>query len=209
MVGFVKKTKSSRIWMREHLTDPFVKKAKALGYRSRASFKIKEILERDSLLRPHSFVIDLGAAPGGWSQVLAEQIGPKGRVIALDILPMKPINGVEFVLGDFTEQSVFDQLLHLTGGCKIDLVFSDIAPNLSGEVDVDQPRQMYLAELALDFAEKTLVKNGAFLVKVFEGEGMTEFRFRLKERFRSIAVRKPEASRARSKEFYLLARGFK
>ena len=203
-----KKTKSSKIWLQEHVTDPFVKRAKAEGYRSRASFKIKEILERDALIRPGAFVVDLGATPGGWSQVLAEHVGPKGRVIAVDILPMKPLSGVEFVQGDFTDDHIFDQLLQLTAGRKLDLVFSDIAPNLSGEMEVDQARQMYLAEIALDFAEKTLVKGGGFLVKVFEGEGMQEYRQRLKQVFKVISVRKPAASRARSREFYLLAKHF-
>lgn len=202
------RSKSSKNWLREHFDDSYVKRSQQLGYRSRAAFKLMEIDDKDHLLKPGMLVVDLGAAPGGWSQVAAERTGKKGRVIASDILPVEPIEGVEFLQGDFTEQAVLDQLLSLAGADKADLVLSDMAPNISGMKAIDQPRVMYLAELALELAGRLLRDDGAFLVKVFHGEGLEEFQRQLRTRFRTLKVRKPDASRARSSEVYLLATGF-
>lgn len=202
------RTKSSQRWLKRHFSDTYVLQAQQLGYRSRAAFKLLEIQEQDRILRPGMTVVDLGAAPGGWSQIAASLVGAKGRVIALDVLEMDPLPGVEFLRGDFTEEAVFDQLLQILNGQRIDLVISDMSPNISGLKSVDQPRTMYLAELALDFARKVLAPGGNMLVKVFEGSGIEEFRKEARSSFRSLAVRKPKASRASSREVYILARNF-
>ncbi|MFM1896620.1 MAG: rRNA ((2552)-2-O)-methyltransferase RlmE [Pseudomonadota bacterium] len=202
------KSKSSKGWLKEHFDDAYVKLSQQHGYRSRASFKLLEIDSKDQLFKAGLVVVDLGAAPGGWSQVAAEKLGPRGRVIASDILPLDPIEGVEFILGDFTEQAVFEQLLEALGEDKADLVLSDMAPNMSGMKAIDQPRAMHLAELALDMARAVLRCNGSLLVKVFHGEGLETFQAELKQSFRTVRVRKPDASRARSSEVYLLATGF-
>ena len=202
------RTKSSQRWLKRHFSDVHVLQAQKLGYRSRAAFKLLEIQEQDRILRPGMTVVDLGAAPGGWSQIAAPVIGKKGRVIALDVLVMDPLPEVEFLLGDFTEEEVLNRLLQTLHGKKIDLVISDMAPNISGMKSVDQPRAMYLAELALDFACKVLVPGGNMLVKVFEGSGIEEFRKEARSSFKSLAVRKPKASRPSSREVYVLARNF-
>lgn len=193
--------------MREHVTDPYVRRAKHEGFRSRAAFKLTEILEKDKLVRPGMLVVDLGAAPGGWSQVLAPLVGPSGRVIALDLLEMEPVRNVEFILGDFSEPGPLARLEQTLGGRAPDLVVSDMSPNISGVAMVDQARSMLLAELALQFAEKWLKPGGSLLVKAFQGEGMDVYRKQLSAAFSSVAVRKPKASRDRSSELYLLARG--
>lgn len=199
-------TKSSRRWLKEHFSDTYVKKAQQAGYRSRAVFKLKELQERDKLFKPGMTIVDLGAAPGGWSQFVAEIVGSKGRVIAFDILPMDPISGVEVIQGDFTEDAQIDDLTQRLGGSTIDWVLSDMAPNLSGIDSVDQPRSVYLAELALDFAIKVLPPQGGFLVKVFQGEGFDEFLKMVRTQFKKVLIRKPKASRGRSREVYILAK---
>jgi 23S rRNA (uridine2552-2'-O)-methyltransferase len=201
------RTKTSKAWMHEHVTDPYVRRAKHEGYRSRAAYKLIEVLEKDKLVRPGMTVVDLGAAPGGWSQVLAPLVGTSGRVIALDVLEMEPIEGVAFIHGDFSETATLEQLEKELAGRRIDLVISDMAPNISGVGLVDQARSIGLAELALDFARQRLKPGGSFLVKVFQGSGVDEFRKRLAEVFSTVAVRKPRASRDRSSELYLLAKG--
>lgn len=192
--------------MQEHFNDPFVKKAQAEGYRSRAVFKLLEIQQKDRILRPGMTVLDLGAAPGGWTQAAVDLVGDKGLVIASDILPMDPVAGATFIQGDFREQEVFDAILAALDGREVDLVISDMAPNMSGERSVDQPRAMYLAELALDMASRVLRPGGDFLTKVFQGEGIDAYRTEIRKHFRQLQVRKPEASRSRSAELYLLAR---
>ncbi len=196
---------SSRRWMHEHLSDEFVKKAQKEGYRSRAVYKLLEIVEKNMIIRNGDKVLDLGAAPGGWSQVAAKFVGSKGKVIASDILPIDAIEGVDFLQGDFTKQSVYDDLLVMTAGTKVDVVLSDMAPNMSGQLSVDQPKSMYLAELAIEMAIKTLHPNGSFIVKVFQGDGFDIFVQNAKKVFKKVAVIKPKASRPRSKEVYLLA----
>lgn len=203
------RTKTSKQWLKEHFEDEYVKRSREEGYRSRASFKLLEIQEKDHLLKPGMTVIDLGAAPGGWSQVAARLVGAKGKVLASDILPMEPLPGVEFIRGDFTEEAVLASLLESMGGARADLVISDMAPNMSGMKGVDQPRVMYLAELALDLARSVLAENAYFLVKVFHGEGLEAFQNGLRDSFKKVKVRKPAASRARSSEIYLLAEGFR
>jgi 23S rRNA (uridine2552-2'-O)-methyltransferase len=200
------KSSSSRRWLKEHFSDPYVKLAQQAGYRSRAVFKIFELQEKDKLFHPGMIVIDLGAAPGGWSQVVKQWVAPKGQIIALDILPMEPLEGVEFILGDFMEQSVLDDLLVRVEDKRIDWVISDMAPNLSGIDSVDQPRSLELAELALDFALRVLGNRGGFLVKVFQGSGFDEFLVQIKQNFKKVTIRKPKASRGRSREVYVLAR---
>ena len=195
--------------MHEHVSDPFVQRAKAEGYRSRASFKLMEIDDRDHLIRPGSVVVDLGAAPGGWSQVAAQRMNGRGRVVALDLLEMTGLHGVEFIQGDFREESVLDRLEELLAGEKVDLVLSDMAPNISGVPVSDQARVMHLAELGLDFSRQWLKPDGAFLVKVFQGYGYEDFVREMREVFRSVLTRKPDASRDRSSEVYLLGRGLK
>jgi 23S rRNA (uridine2552-2'-O)-methyltransferase len=203
------RSKSSKGWLQEHFDDEYVKRSVSDGYRSRASYKLLEINEKDKILRPGMTVVDLGAAPGGWSQVAAKLVGFKGRVVASDILAMDGIAGVEFLQGDFTENEVVEELLSILDGATADLVISDMAPNMSGMNDIDQPQVMYLAELALDLA-RTILRPGAYLlVKVFQGEGFAEYQKDLRASFESVKVRKPKASRARSREIYLLAAGFK
>jgi len=203
----VARSKSSSRWLQEHFSDPFVKRAQAEGWRSRAVFKLDELIERDKLLKPGMLVVDLGAAPGGWSQMVRERLGDAGRIVALDILPMQGIGGVDFVLGDFREDSVLKQLESLLDGATVDLVLSDMAPNMSGVGAVDQDRSMALAELAADFAETHLGKGGAFLTKLFQGQGFDEYLRRLREHYAHVSIRKPKASRARSNEVYALATG--
>lgn len=203
------RSKSSARWLREHFTDEYVKRAQQDGYRSRAVYKLLEIHEKDRLLRPGLAVVDLGAAPGGWSQLATRLVGGQGRVMALDILPMEPLPSVEFIEGDFRETAVLDQLLAALDGRPVDLVLSDMAPNTSGIKAVDQPSSLYLAELALDFARQCLKPGGDFLVKAFQGEGFDRFLKELRVAFATVAPRKPRASRARSAEQYLLARNYR
>ncbi|MBU83230.1 23S rRNA (uridine(2552)-2'-O)-methyltransferase RlmE [Alcanivorax sp.] len=203
------RSKTSKAWLKEHFSDQWVAKAQAEGYRSRASFKLLEMHEKDCLFRPGMTVLDLGAAPGGWSQVAGRLMGSHGTVIASDILPMDALPDVTFIEGDFREDAVYEQILAALGDRKADLVMSDMAPNMSGNKGVDQPRAMYLAELALDMAERVLEPDGQFLVKVFQGEGFDEYRQMLLQRFDRVVSRKPAASRARSTEVYQLASGLK
>lgn len=201
------RSKSSRRWLKEHFSDQYVTRAQQEGYRSRAVYKLLEIQEKDRIIKPGMVVVDLGAAPGGWTQVARDLVGRNGRVIASDILPMDPIEGVDFVEGDFREEVVLEQLLALIGDDKADLVLSDMAPNMSGMDAVDQPRAMYLIELALDLARQVLKPGGDFLVKVFQGEGSEEYLRELRQTFDKVIIRKPKASRPRSREVYILARG--
>ncbi|MGV6852276.1 MAG: 23S rRNA (uridine(2552)-2'-O)-methyltransferase RlmE [bacterium] len=203
------KSKSSHRWMQEHLNDPWVKKAQVDGYRSRAAYKLLEIVRKDRLLRPGMSVVDLGAAPGGWLQVVKNELKGQGRIIGLDILPIEPIDDVELILGDFTEDEPLEILEEKLNGKPVDLVISDMAPNISGISGADQPRSMYLVELAVDFALTNLKPNGNFLSKVFQGEGFDQLMKLLRENFKKVIVRKPDASRPRSREVYLLARGLK
>ena len=196
-------------WMQEHVADGYVKRAKAEGMRSRAAYKLEEIAERDRLLAPGMVVVDLGAAPGGWSQVAGRRVGVRGRVVALDLLEMPPLPGVTFIHGDFHDAAVVERLEQALGGGRADLVLSDMAPNLSGIAVSDQARAIALAELALDFALKHLKPQGNFLVKTFQGAGFDAFLKELRARFRTVAVRKPDASRSRSNEVYLLGKGLK
>lgn len=200
------KAGSSRRWLHEHIADPYVRQAQAQGYRSRASFKLLEINQRDRLLQPGATVVDLGAAPGGWSQVASSVVGPRGKVFAVDLLDMPPLPGVNFILGDFGDESVLEHMLSLLPG-GADLVMSDMAPNLTGVRDVDQPAALHLAELALDFARRVLKPRGALLVKCFEGAGSPALRAAFAGQFEQVLVRKPEASRDRSREHYLIGRG--
>jgi len=203
------RSKTSKAWMREHINDPYVQKAKAEGYRSRAAYKLMEMDQKDRLLAPGQLVVDLGAAPGSWSQVAAAKLGSKGRVVAVDLLPMEPLPRVHFVQGDFREQEVLDALLLALGGSKADLVICDLAPNISGIGMSDQARSIYLAELALEFARQCLKPGGSLLVKVFQGAGFTEFLTAMRKSFAKVGSRKPEASRGRSSEMYLLGKGLK
>jgi len=193
--------------MQEHVTDPYVREAKRLGYRSRAAFKLLEIDARDHLLKPGMVVVDLGAAPGGWAQVAAKKVGARGRIIALDLLEMTPIPGVEFMQGDFTEDAMLQSLEATLGAAAIDLVICDMSPNISGIGLSDQARSMHLAELAMDFAVQRLKPAGCFLVKLFQGSGFEEFMREARRNFKQVVVRKPDASRGRSKEVYLLGKG--
>lgn len=203
------RSKSSGRWLKEHFDDQYVKQSQIDGYRSRASYKLIELHEKDKFFRPGMTVVDLGAAPGGWSQVAAELIGDSGRVVASDILDMDGLPGVEFVKGDFTEDEVFEELLRVLGDEKADLVISDMAPNMSGMRDIDQPKAMYLVELALDMARNVLKPKGDFIAKVFQGEGFDAMLQDMRQCFQKAYTRKPEASRARSREVYLVGRGFK
>ena len=196
---------SSRRWMHEHLNDEYVIKAHKEGYRSRAVYKLLEIIEKNQIITKGDKVLDLGAAPGGWSQVVAKIVGQTGQVIASDILPIEEIPGVDFLPGDFTKSSVYEKLLSMTKGQKMNTVLSDMAPNISGQLSVDQPKSMYLAELALDMAIKTLIPNGYFIVKVFQGEGFDSYVQIARQTFKKVAIKKPKASRPRSKEVFLLA----
>jgi 23S rRNA (uridine2552-2'-O)-methyltransferase len=203
------RSKSSHRWLREHFDDEYVKKAQRDGYRSRAVYKLEEIQAKDRIIKPGMSIVDLGAAPGGWSQYALGLIGRKGVVVAMDILPMEPLPGVTFVEGDFREENVLNELLAVLEEREIDLVMSDIAPNISGMEAVDQPRAMYLAELAVDFADRVLRPGGDLLVKLFQGEGFDVLLKDLKQRYEKVIVRKPKASRPRSREVYALARGRK
>lgn len=199
------RSKSSSRWLREHFEDEYVKRAQSEGWRSRAAFKLDELLERDRLLKPGMTVVDLGAAPGGWSQLVRARLADRGRIIALDILPMQGIGGVEFIEGDFREASVLEQLEDALGGDKVDLVLSDMAPNMSGVAVADQARAMHLAELALEFSREWLKPGGAFLIKLFQGAGFDAYLRDLRADFGRVTMRKPKASRARSSEVYALA----
>jgi 23S rRNA (uridine2552-2'-O)-methyltransferase len=204
------RSKTSKVWMHQHVNDPYVHKAKAEGWRSRAVFKLQEIDEKDKLFRHGMTVVDLGATPGGWSQYAVRKVGGKGRVIALDLLEMDPIPGVTFLLGDFTEDETLNRLEAEVGvGSKVDLVISDMAPNLTGIAAGDQARGIALVELALEFARDWLKPDGAFVVKVFHGAGFEEFRKAVQISFKTTVVRKPDASRDRSSEVYLVGRGLK
>lgn len=203
-----KLSKSSKDWMREHLEDSYVQKAQKDGYRSRAAYKLLEVNQKDKLFKTGMTVVDLGSAPGSWSQIAAQLVGANGMVLASDILPMDALPNVHFIQGDFREDDVFNKLLDTLNGRPVDLVISDMAPNIGGNAS-DQPRAMYLCELALDFALRVLKPNGQFLVKVFQGEGYEEYRKTIMANFTGLKSRKPEASRARSREMYLLATGFK
>ncbi|WP_018146242.1 MULTISPECIES: 23S rRNA (uridine(2552)-2'-O)-methyltransferase RlmE [unclassified Thioalkalivibrio] len=201
-----KRSRSSQRWLKEHFDDPYVQRAQQEGYRGRAVYKLQEINERDRLLKPGMRVVDLGAAPGGWTQYAARKIGRKGVLIATDILPMDPVPGAEIVTGDFREDAVLDAILALVGDERADLVLSDMAPNLTGTGAVDLPRSIHLCELALDLATRILNPGGAFLVKLFQGEGSDAYLAEVRRRFGSVKVRKPKASRPRSREVYVLAR---
>lgn len=203
------RSKTSAGWLKEHVDDIWVQKAQQDGYRTRASYKLLELAEKDQLFKPGMLVLDLGSAPGGWSQVVAEQLKSNGVIIASDILPMDPIADVQFVQGDFTEDAVFDEIMALVDGRALDLVISDMAPNISGVAAIDQPRSMYLVELALDMAQQTLKPNGQFVAKVFQGEGFDEYVKQVKESFSKVLIRKPKASRPRSREVYIVAKGFR
>ncbi|TKR33782.1 23S rRNA (uridine(2552)-2'-O)-methyltransferase RlmE [Luteimonas gilva] len=201
------RSKSSHRWLQEHFSDPYVKKAQAEGMRSRAAYKLEELVERDQLLKPGMVVVDLGAAPGGWSQWVRQALGDRGRVVALDILEMPPLAGVEFLHGDFRDDSVLSALETTLQGQPVDLVLSDMAPNKSGVDSVDLPRAMHLAELAMEFADNHLRPGGAFLIKLFQGVGFDEYVRQLRRRYAKVSIRKPAASRKRSPEVYALAQG--
>jgi 23S rRNA (uridine2552-2'-O)-methyltransferase len=203
------RSKSSSRWLREHFDDVYVKRAQAEGLRSRAVFKLEELVDRDRIIKPGMTVVDLGAAPGGWSQLARKRLGDTGRVIALDILPMQGLAGVDFMQGDFREESVLRELEQKLEGGKVDLVLSDMAPNMSGVALADQIRAMDLCELALDFSRHWLRPDGAFLVKLFQGAGFDEYLRSLRAEFSRVTMRKPKASRARSREVYALAVGLK
>jgi len=199
----------NRSWIKQHVKDPYVKQSQVDGYRSRASYKLLEIVEKDRLIRSGMTVVDLGSAPGGWSQVAARLVGHTGRVHALDLLPMDSIAGVDFIQGDFTEEDIFDELLKIIENRPVDLVISDMAPNLSGNKAVDQPAVMYLAELAVELAEKVLTINGVFIAKLFQGQGFDPFVLQVRTLFNGVSIIKPDASRSRSREVYLVAKGLK
>jgi len=200
------RSKSSRRWLKEHFDDEYVRRAQREGYRGRAVYKLMELQDKDHLLRSGMTVVDLGAAPGGWSEYAARVVGERGRLFALDLLPMDPVPGAVILQGDFRDREVMEQLLEALGGARADLVMSDLAPNISGVNAVDQPRSIYLAELALDLAARVLVPGGDFVVKLFQGEGFDGFVEQTRRRFRTVQFRKPRASRARSREVYLVAR---
>lgn len=203
------RSKSSGNWLREHFDDEYVKQSQKDGYRSRAVYKLKEIDEKDHLIKPGGTIIDLGAAPGSWCEYVVRKQKGNGRIIALDILPMEPMEGVEIITGDFLEDEVFTELLNTLGDDRPDLVICDMAPNMSGQQAVDIPRAMYMAELALDLSRQVLKPGGGLLVKLFQGEGFDEYIKQMRSSFSRVAMRKPKASRARSKETYGLAMGFK
>ncbi|BBP46372.1 ribosomal RNA large subunit methyltransferase E [Thiosulfatimonas sediminis] len=203
------RSKSSASWLKEHFDDHFVNKAKQEGWRSRAVYKLQEIDDKDKLFKQGMCVVDLGAAPGGWSQWTTHKVAPGGEVFALDILPVEPFAGVTFIQGDFRDETVYSQLLASLDGRAVDVVMSDMAPNMSGNKAVDIPRAMYLVELCVELADQVLKKNGDLLMKVFQGEGYNELIQDLRGKYQKVITRKPEASRARSKEIYLLARGKK
>jgi len=203
------RSKSSHQWMQEHFQDEYVKKAQALGYRSRAVFKLIEIQEKDKIIRPGMNTVDLSAAPGGWSEYVRKIVGKQDKVIALDLLDIDPIDGVDFIQGDFREDEVLEKLNSTLAGQPVHLLLSDMAPNMSGSREMDQPRAIYLGELALDAAQQFLVKGGTFLIKMFQGAGFDDYHNQVKQHFSSVVIRKPKASRPRSNEVYILAKGFK
>lgn len=203
------RNKTSKAWMHEHVNDPYVRKAQAEGMRSRAAYKLQQLAERDKLLKPGMVVVDLGSAPGGWSQVAGRIVGLEGRVVGVDLLEMLPVPGVRFVQGDFGDDTVLAEVEKLLDGRPVDLVLSDMAPNISGVASVDQARSVGLAELALDFATNHLKPQGNFLVKVFQGSGFEQLVAEIRRRFVQVMIRKPEASRSRSNEVYLVAKGLK
>jgi 23S rRNA (uridine2552-2'-O)-methyltransferase len=203
------RSKSSNRWLDEHVNDPYVKKAQVDGYRARAAYKLIELNEKDKLIRPGMLVVDLGSAPGSWSQIAGRLVGVKGRVIASDILPMDSLEHVDFIQGDFTEESVFNQILDKLGERKADVVISDMAPNISGVGVADQAASMYLVELAVDMARHVLKPKGDFVVKVFQGEGFDDYVKNVRQSFEKVVIRKPDASRPRSREVYLVGKGFK
>jgi len=205
--NLMKRSKSSQRWLKEHFNDPFVKRAQAEGLRSRAAFKLEELLERDHLLKPGMTIVDLGAAPGGWSQVARKQLGDRGRVVAMDILDMPPIAGVDFLHGDFRDAESLSKFEAMLGSDVVDLVLSDMAPNMSGVSVADQARSMHLSELALDFVDVHLKRGGTFLIKLFMGQGFDDYVRQLRVRFDRVVIRKPAASRKRSSEVYALAIG--
>jgi len=204
------KSGSSQRWLTEHHNDSYVKQAKAVGFRARSAYKLVEIQKKDRIIRPNSTVIDLGAAPGGWSQFVKQEVGNNGVVIALDVLDIKPIAGVNILKGDFAEQQTLDKLMEIVNNRAVNLVLSDMAPNISGIKSVDQAKASYLAELALELAQNVLSKqgDGSFLVKVFQGAGYDEYLCKMRARFKTVVIRKPAASRPRSREVYILAKGF-
>lgn len=204
-----KHTASSKRWLKEHFDDHYVQQAQKQGFRSRAIFKLEEIQEKDKLIKPGMTVVDLGAAPGGWSQLATKLTGDNGQVIACDILDMDPIAGVDFLKGDFREDAVLDALLNRIGGRNVEVILSDMAPNLSGNNAVDQAQSMYLCDLALDMCHQVLKPGGDFVIKVFQGEGFDEYLRQLKQTFTVVKTRKPDSSRARSREVYLVACGYK
>lgn len=203
------RNKTSKAWMQEHVNDPYVRRAQAEGMRSRAAYKLQQLAERDKLLKPGMTVVDLGAAPGGWSQVAGRVAGDGGRVVAVDLLDMTPVAGVTFIRGDFGEDAVLAEVEQAIGGGGVDLVLSDMAPNISGVASVDQARSVGLAELALDFAVNHLKPQGNFLVKVFQGSGFEALVADIRRKFVQVMIRKPEASRSRSSEVYVVAKGLK
>ncbi len=195
--------------MQEHFQDEYVKKAQALGYRSRAIFKLIEIQEKDKIIRPGLNIVDLGAAPGGWSEYARKLLGKNDKLVALDLLDIEPIAGVDFIQGDFREDEVLEKLYKVLDGQPVHLLLSDMAPNISGNKEVDQPKAIYLGELALDAAQSILAKGGTFLIKMFQGAGFDEYHNQVRQNFNSVVIRKPKASRSRSNEVYILAKGFK
>lgn len=203
------RSKSSARWLKEHVNDRFVKQAQKDGYRSRASYKLLELNDKDKLIKPGMLVIDLGSAPGGWSQIAGELVGEQGKLIASDILPMDPLPDVEFIQGDFTEESVFNEIMAAIAGRPVDVVISDMAPNLSGISSADQAGSIYLIELALDMAQQVLKPKGSFITKAFQGEGYDAYVAQVREHFDSVVIRKPDSSRARSREVYIVGKGFK
>lgn len=209
MRAIMPRSKSSNEWLRRHVNDPYVKKAQLEGYRSRSAYKLIELNEKDRLIKPNMFLLDLGSAPGGWSQVASKLIGRNGRVLATDILPMEPIKNVDFVQGDFTDEAVVAQLMEKLGGEKFDLIISDIAPNITGIDVADQATSMYFLELALDTVTKTLKPGATFVAKMFQGAGSDKYVKDLRVHFEKVLIRKPAASRKESREVYLVAKGFK
>ena len=199
----------NRSWIQQHVKDPYVLQSQRDGYRSRASYKLLEIVEKNRLIRPGMTVVDLGSTPGGWSQVAARMVGHEGRVHALDILPMDSIAGVDFIRGDFTEQEIFDELLSVIGNRPVDLVILDMVRNLTGAKSVDQPAMMYLAELAIDLTVQIMNPEGVFIAKLFQGEGFDQFVRHVRTVFNTVSLKKPDASRAKSREVYLVAKGLK
>ena len=203
------RSKSSSTWMARHVSDPFVKKAQLEGYRSRSAYNLTELNEKDRLIKPAMRIMDLGSAPGGWSQVAGKLVGKKGRVLATDILPMDPIPNVDFIQGDFTDEAVVAQLLEWLGGGKFDLIISDIAPNITGIDSADQASSMYFLDLALDTVRQTLKPEATFVAKMFQGSGSDDYVKELRKSFEKVLIRKPAASRAQSREVYIVAKGFR